>query len=159
DLLVKVAELELPERPGEDEPKHPLDPTPYVHSATHVVGALVGLGAITIRRLFSNVPASDGLAATALGGPTMVQGFPVVRNGMRRLLGETRADLVTHGLGLVALTFADIPLGLVLTGVEALLLLGEVTQRRAAWRNYEEALDARASGTPGAVLRLEPGMR
>jgi magnesium-transporting ATPase (P-type) len=159
DLLAKVAELEMPERPGEDEPLHPLDPTPYLQSATQVVGALVGLGFITLRRLFAPASGGDGIAAATVGVVTMVQGLPFVRDPIRRVLGHSRAEVLMHGLGLAAITLADFPLGLVMTGVEALMLLGEVTQRRASWRNYEEGLDARATGTPGSVLRLEPGMR
>jgi calcium-translocating P-type ATPase len=159
DLVAKVAELEMPEVPGEDEPRHPLDPLPYLQSATHVVGALLGLSFITVRRLFWGASHGDGVAAATVGVVTMVEGFPFVRKRIHRLLGENRAEVLTHGLALVAITLADFPLGLVMTGAEALLLLGEVTQRRAAWRNYEEGLDARGTGTPGSVLRLEPGMR
>jgi magnesium-transporting ATPase (P-type) len=162
DLLAEVAHLELPDLPGEDRPEHPLDPVPLVQGTTRAFGALLGLGVLTVRRLAAPGPALSsglGLAATAAGMIHLAQGFPLVRDNLCRALGRNAADLVTSGLGIVALTIAGFPLGLIVTGVEALLLLGEVTARRSAWRRYEENLDAAASGEPGAVIRLEAGMR
>jgi calcium-translocating P-type ATPase len=159
DLLAEVAHLELPDLPGEDRPAHPLDQGPLVESTTRAVGALLGIGVLTFRRLVAGGALGGGLAAVVAGVVNLLQGFPLVRDGLRRLFGRQAADVASNGVGLVALTLADFPLGLIMTGVEALLLLGEVTARRAAWRRYEDNLDGAASAEPGAVIRLEAGLR
>jgi calcium-translocating P-type ATPase len=159
DLLAEVALLELPCLPGEDEPAHPLDPRPLVRSATRAIAAALGLGFVTLQRLVAPAATTQEPAAVIAGVLSMLQGFPVVNRRLRRVLGETGADVATHGIAIVALTAADIPLGLVLAGAEALLLLGVVTQRRAAWRRYEEGLDPSTLTAAGSVIRLEPGMR
>jgi magnesium-transporting ATPase (P-type) len=159
DLLAEVAHLELPLLPEQDEPIHPLDPRPLVRSATCAIGALLGLTYVTIQGVIAPVAVAGGLAAAAAGVLNLVQAFPGVRGGLRRLLGDNGATVASHGVAIVAMTAAEIPLGLVLAGAEALLLLGVVTERRAAWRRYENCLDTSRTTTVGAALRLEPGMR
>jgi len=158
DLLAEVAHLSLPVLPGEDEPAHPLDPRPLVQSATRGIGALLGLSFVTVQRLASPSAQGQPTAAAVAAVFNVLQAFPGVRNGLRRLLGDMGAEVASHGVSLVALAAADIPLGLVMAGAEALLLVGVVTQRRAAWRRYEEGLDT-TSTSAGATVRLEPGMR
>jgi calcium-translocating P-type ATPase len=159
DLLAEVARLELPVLPGEDQPAHPLDPLPLVRSATRAIGALVGLSFVTVQGLVSPATQGHPTAATVAGLLNLFQAFPAVRKGLHRILGVTGAEVAAHGFTIVALTVADIPLGLVLAGAEALLLLSVVTQRRAAWRRYEDGVDCSTLTAPGAVIRLEPGMR
>ncbi len=159
DLLGEVAHLELPVLPGEDIPTHPLDPRPLVRSATQMIGAILGLGFVTLQRLFFPAAQGNSTAAAVAGVFNILQAFPVVRKRLQRVFGRNGAEVVTHGVTLVALTAADVPLGLVMAGAEALLLLGVVTQRRAAWRRYEDGLDPGTVTASGSVLRLEPGMR
>jgi hypothetical protein len=89
----------------------------------------------------------------------LMQGFPFIRAHLQRWLGRHNADLVAHGLSILAQALADYPLGLIVAAVEALAFLGEVTARRAAWRRYEESLDGAASAEFGSMIRLEAGMR
>jgi magnesium-transporting ATPase (P-type) len=159
DLLAEVAHLELPLLPGEDEPAHPLDPRPLVRSATRVIGSILGLGFVTFQGLFAPAAVGSGSAAAVAGFFNLLHAFPVVHKGMRRVLGETGAEVASHGVTIVALTVADVPLGLVMAGAEALLLLGVVTQRRTAWRRYEDGIDGSTHNVPGSIIRLEPGMR
>jgi hypothetical protein len=165
ELLASVAHLELPGLPGEDAPEHPLDPLPLRQGVTRAVGALLGLGLITFRRLnaggaaANGTTAAGGMAAWAAGVLNLAQGVPPVREGLQRLLGRDAADVVLGGLGIIALAVADVPLGLVMAGVEALVLVGEVTARRSAWRRYEENLPGLAAAGAGTVIRLEAGMR
>lgn len=159
DLLAEVAHLQLPVTPGEDEPVHPLDPRPLVRGATRAIGAGIGLGFVTVQQLVSPATQGNPTAAGVAAIFNIFQAFPAVRNGLRRLLGDIGADVAAHGVSIVALTAADIPLGLVLAGAEALVLLGVVTQRRAAWRRYEEGLDTSILTAVGSVIRLESGMR
>jgi len=159
DLLAEVAQVELPIMPGQDEPIHPLDPRPLARSATRAIGALLGLSFVTVQRVVAPSVPGSGIAAAFAGIFNLLQSFPVVRKGLRRLLGDTGATVTAHGVTIIALTVADIPLGLVLAGAEALLLLGVVTQRRAAWRRYEDSLDASLLTAVGGAVRMEPGMR
>jgi magnesium-transporting ATPase (P-type) len=161
DVLAEVAAFELPELPGEDRPAHPLDPEPLVEGLTRVVGSLLGLAVLTFRRLRTPTTGlqGHGPAAVAAGLMHLLHGFPVVRDGLRRLVGKNAADLVSNALNIVTLAVAGFPLGLVVTGVESLVFLGEVTARRSAWRRYEDRLDGAASADPGTVIRLEAGMR
>jgi magnesium-transporting ATPase (P-type) len=162
EVLAELAHLELPDLPGEDRPEHPLDPTPLLESVTRTVGGLIGLAAVTLRRLVSPTPAlSEGtsLPATLAGLVNLLHGFPIVRDPLRAVLGKHGADLAISAMGLVAQAWANFALGLLVIGVEGLVLLSEVTARRAAWRRYEEGLDGAASTEPGAVIRLEAGMR
>jgi magnesium-transporting ATPase (P-type) len=159
DLLAEVAHLQLPVLPGEDEPAHPLDPRPLVRGTTRAVGALLGLGFVTAQRLMNPAAQGQPTAAAIAGIFNLLQAFPAVRRGLARMLGTTGADVAAHSVSIVALAAADIPLGLVLAGAEAFLLLNVVTQRRAAWRRYEDGLDAAAHTSVGAIIRVEAGMR
>jgi calcium-translocating P-type ATPase len=161
ELIAGVAHLELPGLPGEDTPLHPLDPLPLRQGVTRVIGSLLGLGLVTFRRLSSGAMVDDngGMAAWVAGFCNLFQGLPPVRDGLQRLMGRNVADLVMSGLGIIALTAADAPLGLIVAGVEALVLVGEVTARRSAWRRYEESLHGLSAAEAGAMIRLEAGMR
>ena len=163
DIIATVAHLELPELPEEDRPTHPLDPEPLVHGSVKAVGTLLGMSVLTIRRLAAGgttVGANGiGVAATTSGLINLLHGFPFVRNSLREWLGHTTADALSNAIGVIALTVADFPLGLIVIGVETLIFLGEVTARRSAWSRYEDHLDGAASAEPGAVIRLEAGMQ
>jgi hypothetical protein len=128
---------------------------------TRALGALLGLGIVTFRRLGAGGAAADGagVAGWTAGAINLLQGLPPVRDGLYRLLGKNVADLVINGLAVVALTVADGPLGLIVVGVEALIMIGEVTARRSAWRRYEGHLHGATSAEAGAMIRLEAGMR
>ncbi len=160
-LLAEVSALELPGLPGEDRPSHPLDPEPLVRSATRTVGAALGLGLLAARRLAGQVgsPVSTTGPAVTAGVIGLLEGFPALRNGVRRLLGPTTADLLFGTAGLLSLTLAGSPLGLAVTGAAALRLVTEVLARRTAWRRYEERVEHAAAAHPGAVIRLEAGER
>jgi cation-transporting ATPase I len=161
DLLNEVAKLELPPRPGEDRPKHPLDPEPLVQSATRLVGAGLGLALLAARKALrtdialvrSHVPAA---VAGTIG---IAEGLPPVRAGLRRVLGHDRTQLLLGGASVVSLTIAGSPVGLAVTAASALRLLTEVRARRTAWAAYEERLKQAAEAVPGAVVRLEAGDR
>jgi calcium-translocating P-type ATPase len=86
-----------------------------------------------------------------------LRSFPWVRNSLRRLLGENWADMLFGAASSLTLSLAGSPLGLAVTGLEGLLLLGEVLARRESWRRYEEHLAGEAAARPGAEIRLEPG--
>ena len=161
DLLSEVADLELPDLPGEDRPTHPLDPGPLVQSSSRTIGAALGLALIAARRITgaSATGAAATRFATAAGVIGLLQGFPFIRNGLRALLGRNVADLVFNGAGIVTLALSGSPLGLLATGAEALSLLNEVVSRRAAWRRYEQRLGGAAAAEPGAEIRLEAGER
>jgi magnesium-transporting ATPase (P-type) len=162
DILAELTHFELPDLPGEDRPEHPLDPTPLLEAITRTVGGLLGLGVLTFWRLTAPAPAfaaTAGPAPTLAGLMNLLQGFPPIRELFHLVLGRRAADLALNAVGLLCKTWANFALGLVVVGVEGLILLDEVTARRAAWRRYEEGLDGAASTEPGALIRLEAGMR
>jgi len=162
ELLVHVSRQELPSHQGEDRPPHPLDPTPLWQNAARALGALVGLGFITARQLFfpgSIAPGGASVAGAMAAAVYLVQGYPPTRKGLRRLLGRARGEVLATSTGIIALSLASMPLGLVVSGVEALLGLEEILARRSSFRRYEESLDPTTSNTPGQLLRLEAGMR
>ncbi len=161
DIVCEITSLELPEVPGEDRPAHPLDPAPLVQSTLRTVGASLGLGWLGLRTLpaLAGTQSFTSSAAWAAGIIGLLQGFPIFRNTFRMLLGRNLASLLFNGAGIVALTLAGSPLGLTVSGLEALRLLTEVVARRKAWRRYEERLEGTRSLEPGAVVRLEAGQR
>ena len=158
DLLSDVVDVEMPDLPNEDNPSHPLDPAPLVQSAARTMGAALGLGVITARQVAGLQVSAPG-AAQAAGVLGILQGFPLTRNGLRALLGRDLSDLVFSGASIVALALSGSPLGLAVTGAEALRLLTEVVARRRAFRQYEQRLGDAAEATPGATIRLEAGER
>ncbi len=161
DLIAEVANLELPELPGEDRPAYPLDPGPLIQSATRTIGATLGLSVLATRRLFGLVeplPAANvALHVASIIG--ILQGIPPVRYGLRRLLGRTAADLLVNIPGILTLTLAESPLGLAVIGTEGLRLLTEVLARRSAWCEHEERVSHAPSAQSGSVIRLEYGER
>jgi magnesium-transporting ATPase (P-type) len=160
DLLAELAHLSLPELPGEDRPAHPLDPEPLIEGVTRTIGAVLGISALTIRRLVAGQAVQrQGVLALAASFINLMQGFPIIRRWLEHLLGPKKAGLAAHGLYIAIQAMADFPLGLIVSLVEAVTFLNEVTARRAAWRRYEEGLDGAASPEFGHVIRLEAGMR
>ncbi len=161
EVLARVADVELPDLPGEDRPAHPLDLGPLFHAATRTLGAALGLTVIVIRRLAGwTVPSRQvKIAATSAGIIGLLRSFPSLRNGLRQLFGPNAADLVFSSASVVTLAFAGSPLGLTVTGLEGLLLLTEVMARRSSWRRYEDSLQGTTAAEPGAVIRLEAGER
>ena len=148
ELLAYVRQVELPELPGEDRPAHPLDPAPLVQSASRTAAAGLGLAVLAVWR-WAGGPVAPGrikAAATAAGVITLLNGFPSLRNGLRRLLGRHVADVFFSIAGVVTLTLARSPLGLAIVGAEALVLLTEVAARRAAWTRYEEHMEGARRG-------------
>ncbi|HEV2405556.1 MAG TPA: haloacid dehalogenase, partial [Ktedonobacterales bacterium] len=160
DLLSQIDEIDLPELPGEANPTHPLDPGPLIQSVARLVGASLGLGALAVARVggAGEIPGS-GFSAQVASVISILQGIPVVRNGLRRLLGRDIADLAVAAPSVVTLTTSNNPLGLALVGAESLRLVTETIPRRDAWRRYEGMLGGLASAQPGATLRLEAGER
>lgn len=161
DLLSHVTGIELPDLPEEDHPGHPLDPAPLLQSFARTIGAGLGLGLLAVQRLTGFQP-SPGLRGGAVRASALIgilQGFPFIRNGLRRLFGREAAELAFAVPSILALTLAGSPLGLSVTAVESFRLLTEVVARRAAWRRYEETLETVAAPHPGAVMRCESGER
>jgi calcium-translocating P-type ATPase len=161
EVLASVAHLELPGLPGDDTPLHPLDPLPLRQGILRVLGSILGLGYVTYRRLNAGgVAGTQSVLATWTASLlNLFQGLPPVRDGLQRLTDRNLSDLVQSGVGIFALALADSPLGLIVAGVEALILLGEVTARRSAWRRYEENLHGVFAAELGTMIRLEAGMR
>ncbi|QBD75003.1 HAD family hydrolase [Ktedonosporobacter rubrisoli] len=161
DLLAEVAGLELPELPGEDHPAHPLDPGPFLQGATRSIGAILGLGLLATRRLIGAQEPLPG-AGAALHVSSMigiVQSIPLVRYGLRKLLGRTVADLLMNVPAIVSLTLAGSPLGLAVAGTESLRLVTEVYARQQAWRRQEERETSAPSAQPDTVIHLDQGER
>lgn len=161
DLLAEVADLELPDLPGEDRPAYPLDPGPLLQSLVRLTGTTLGLGMLAIRRLSGQTgisPAAES-AAYISGLIGLFQGLPAPRQGLRRALGRTAADLLVSVPGIVSLTLARSSFGLALAGIEALRLLSEVLARRTAWKQHEARVARAPSAQPDALLRLESGER
>ena len=101
ELLAYVRQVELPELPGEDRPAHPLDPAPLVQSASRTAAAGLGLAVLAVWR-WAGGPVAPGrikAAATAAGVITLLNGFPSLRNGLRRLLGPPRGGRVLQHRG------------------------------------------------------------
>jgi calcium-translocating P-type ATPase len=161
DLIAEVADVELPELPGEARPAYPLDPGPWLQSVIRLSGTTLGLGLLTTRRLLQVQEPLPG-ASTALHIASVIailQGIPPLRYGLRKLLGQTVSSLLMNVPSIAALVIAGRELGLALSGLEALRLLTEEHARRAAWRRYEERVEHAASAQPGAVIHLESGER
>ncbi|MDP9364284.1 MAG: haloacid dehalogenase, partial [Chloroflexota bacterium] len=159
DLIAEMAPLELPALPGEERPAHPLEPGLLVRTASRAIGASLGLGLLSVRRLVGGAPVGTGAPAVATGTIGLLQAFPAVRDGLGRLVGPEVVDAGFGVAGVVALTLAGSPLGLALVGLEALRLFTATWARRAAWRRYEERGGDPSSVQPGTVLRLEAGER
>jgi cation transport ATPase len=161
DIVSEVAGLEMPGLPDEDRPAHPLDPAPLLQSAARTVAAGLALSALALRQLTGRTQplvdtAAPSVAASVIG---IVQGFPVTRNGARALLGRHVADLTFQGAAIVSLLLSGNPLGLALTGAEAVALLTEVVPRQRAWRRYEERVGGIHAAHAGAVIRVESGQK
>lgn len=161
NILCEIEELELPGLPGEDRPRHPLDPAPLVQSFTRVLGVAVGLGFVVVRRLMEvkGSPQTISSAARAAGLLGLVQAFPSVRSGLRMLFGRSASDLMLYIPVMASLALSESVLGLAVTGIESMRLLTEILMRRAAFRRYEDRLGDCPSTHPGAVVRVDSGNR
>ncbi|HKC76703.1 MAG TPA: GvpL/GvpF family gas vesicle protein [Chloroflexota bacterium] len=62
DLLAAITAVELPALPAADTPSHPLDPAPLIQSVARTVGAILGLGLVTVRRVARMPVVSPGRA-------------------------------------------------------------------------------------------------
>ncbi len=138
ELQAEVAELELPPLPGEKRPDHPLDPAPLLQGTARTIGAAVGLAVLAVRRLQGATGPTPGVkaAATAAAVIGVLRSFPSVRNGLRQMFGLNTTDVSLGMANLVALTFANSPLGLLMLGSEAATLWTQVVGRRSGWRRY-----------------------
>ncbi len=161
DLISEVADVELPDVPGEDRPAHPLDPAPLQQSAARLAASSLGLGLLAVQRFSGQpLPLVGGSALPYLGGVIhVVQAFPPLRNGLRSLLGRNAATLALSLPDILQASLTGSPLALTLAAATSLRLLTEVVARRAAWRRYEARLADSASARPGAAIRLEYGDR
>ena len=160
ELIGLVARIEMPAIPGEDRPDHPLDPMPLWQGVLRAVCSVLGLAFITYRRLSQPgvvMSTGHGWTETIAGTINLVHGVPLVKRQVSRRMGQHGATLFLDAVGIFSLTLSGFSLGLIVTGLEALLLIGEVTARRAAWRRYEDNLDSSAGADPGGIVRLEAG--
>ncbi len=161
ELMNHLAHVELPDPAGEDHPAHPLERGLLLQSAARTTGAGIGLSLLAARQLLGLQP-STSLQSRAMGVAAVtgvLQSFPAVRTGLRRIFGRDVGDLVLSLPTIVALTVAGSPLGLAVAGIESFRLLTEMIARRSAWRRYESRLENVASAHPGDTIRLETGER
>ena len=92
-------------------------------------GSMFGLAVITVQELFfpgAGELVYEGTAATVAAGAHLVHGAPIAHRGIRRFFGSHGARLVNTGINLATLALAGLPLGLIVVGVEAGLMLKEV---------------------------------
>jgi calcium-translocating P-type ATPase len=160
DLIREVAQLEAPATKEEEPPPHPLDLTPIFRSASRTVGAAIGLGVLGLRRFAGTQPApAGGPAVVAASAISIAEGFPASRNAIRNTLGDTGAEVVFGGAGVIALTLSGGPFGLVLAGATGLRTLTELRSRRQAFQDYEQSLSDSSAQQAGQRVRVENGMR
>ncbi len=159
DLIAEIVGMELPELPEEKRPSHPLDPRPLRQSTIRLVESALGLGVVTTRQFLHIEKPLPGasVAAYIAGILGIVQGIPAFRYGLRKWLGDTTATLLVNLPNMLALTFANSPLGLTSQGLELLRLLTETQARRNAWRHHEERVKNAPSAQPDAIIRLGAG--
>jgi len=160
DLLSEVTGLELPEVPDEPPLTYPLDPGPLIESVIRAGAAALGLGVLVGQQLIGRreLPGARSAARVnvVLG---IIQGFPAVRNGSRRLLGPTLAGPLISLPSIVTLTLSGNPFGLAIAAAEAIRLLTATQARRSAWQRYEDRIEDAPEALPGATIRLETGER
>jgi calcium-translocating P-type ATPase len=156
DIVATVADLELPAMPGEDRPKHPLDPAPLRQSAARLLGATLGLAFIALRQV---IGAERPLAGAVLVADvlTVLQGIVPVRTALRNAVGANAAELLLSIPTIIALSLSGSALGLLLAGTESLRLFTEVRARRDAWRRYEAQLHDTTLAIAGSHIRIESG--
>ena len=160
DLISEVANVELPDLPGEDRPTHPLDPAPLQQSATRLTASALGLSLLAVQRFTGQAPLAGGPALSYAGGAIhVVQAFPPLRDGLKSLVGRDAAILLLGLPDILISALTGSPFSLALAAATSLRLLTEVVARRASWRRYEERLTDSASAQPGATIRLESGER
>jgi calcium-translocating P-type ATPase len=159
DLLIDLGEVELPERPGEDRPAHPLDPAPIVQSGARMIGSALGLGWLAVRNLAGGRHDGGNAPAAVAGALGLIDGAPPVRDGLRHALGRDRAQLLLGGAAIVSLTLSGSPLGLLVSGAGALRVFTEARLRRDTWKEYEQRLQHVGEAQPGGVIRADAGAR
>ncbi|WP_236600325.1 HAD-IC family P-type ATPase [Ktedonobacter sp. SOSP1-85] len=161
DILAAMIGLELPELPGESSPTYPLEAGPLVQSATRFLGSTLGLGMLAVRQLLGAKEELPG-AETAVHVSSVIgilQGIPMVRYGLRRLIGRTAADLLVSLPSILLLSLANSPLGLAVIGSESLGHLTTTQARRQAWQRYLEHMANAPTDQPDALIHLETGER
>ena len=116
DLISEVADVELPDVPGEDRPAHPLDPAPLQQSAARLTASSLGLGLLAVQRFTAqSQPLVGGSVLPYLGGVIhVVQAFPPLRNGLRTLLGRNAATLALSLPDIILASLTGSPLALTL---------------------------------------------
>jgi calcium-translocating P-type ATPase len=161
DLLAEIDDIELPELPGEDTPRHPLDPTPLIESSARTVGAALGLVLLASRRAFEaqGPPVTRRGPAEVAATLGIVDGLPPLAERLETALGPTGRQMLFGGLGVVSLTFSGSTLGLAVIGAGSLRLMLEARARRTAWRTYVERLGHEPAPYAGARVRIDPGER
>ncbi|MDB5056795.1 MAG: family hydrolase, partial [Chloroflexi bacterium] len=92
-------------------------------------------------------------------GISIIQGFPFVRNGLRRLLGRNIADPLIALPNIVTLTLSGNPFGLTIAEAGAVRLLTATQALRSAWQRYEDRTETSPEALPGAMIHLEAGER
>src|SRR5262249_29668531 len=150
DVVAEVYDIEIPDLADSSRPAHPLDPGPLIQNVARLSGATLSLSLVAARQLLGMADAPIGGAAQAAGIISILQGIPIIRNGLRRLLGRDAADVAVAAPSIVSLAASQNPLGLALIGAGSLRMLTEVIPQRAAWKRYEARLDGFASAHRGA---------
>jgi calcium-translocating P-type ATPase len=159
NLAAEITGLDLPSIP-EATPANPLDPGPLIQSASRVAGATAGLVLVGSQWLLGVEGTLEaGAVAQTNAVISILSSFPFVRLGLRRLFGRTVADLLLNLPGIVGLALSNNPLGLAVSGTEAVRVLSEVVARRQAWKRFEARQAGLSSAQPGATIRLESGER
>ncbi|MDQ3427991.1 MAG: HAD-IC family P-type ATPase, partial [Gemmatimonadota bacterium] len=130
-------------------------------NAARAVGAALGLGLLTGRRLLgaSGPPVAASAPAVVAGAISLVDGFPALRDGARRRLGPETADVLFSAASIVSLTLAGGTVGLALSGLVAARVASELMARRAAWRRHEAMVERTPAACTGTSIRLEAGER
>ena len=132
DLISEVANVELPDVPGEDRPTHPLDPAPLQQSAARLTASALGLSLLAVQRFTGSPPLAGGPALSYAGGAIhVVQAFPPLRNGLRSLVGRDAATLLLGLPDILLSALTGSPFSLALAAATSLRLLTEVVARRA----------------------------
>lgn len=153
-LLGEITGVDLPDVPDVDQPSHPLDPQPLIDNAARLGGAVAGLTLLAVRRATGahGAPLARAAEMAALFG--IVEGLPPVREGVRRVTGQERSELVFGGMTIASLALAGSPLGLAVSGASALRLVTEIRARRNAFTEYQDRA-GEADVHPGAVVTVE----
>lgn len=132
-----------------------------VLGALRTAGAVLGLGLLAVLQLLGLTEPLPGASIAAQTATTIavVQSVPVLRYGLRKLLGYNTASILTHLPNILALTFANRPLDLTIQGAEGLRLLTANSTMRTAQQRYEEQVQDGHTAQPRSIIQLETGER